>query len=242
MSQFYQSIAQNYDQVFPVRPAQVAFVAQRVLPEGRIVDVGCATGGLALALAERGFSLWGIDLDSTMIDIARANASAGGLGASFLVADMTRLDTAPIPCPVDGVVCLGNTLVHLTPSQVLDFLVCTRKMLTESGVLICQIVNYDRILKNDIRSLPLIENEAIRFERTYAPAATKEALRFQTRLYVKSTSAVLENEITLYPLDQAQLSASLAQAGFSRVAYFGSFMGDPFDSTQSFPTIFVAGC
>jgi ubiquinone/menaquinone biosynthesis C-methylase UbiE len=40
----------------------------------RVVDVGCGTGRLALALAERGARVWGVDPSDEMLAEARANA------------------------------------------------------------------------------------------------------------------------------------------------------------------------
>lgn len=73
----------------PVLPALLAMP-----PLGEVVDLGCGRGqlGLALLLAGRAALVTGLDLDAGKI--ASANASAGGLPARFLVADLA---TAPVP-------------------------------------------------------------------------------------------------------------------------------------------------
>lgn len=47
-------------------------------PGGRVLDVGCGTGGVALACAARGAHVTGIDVDPEMLDIARARVDAAG--------------------------------------------------------------------------------------------------------------------------------------------------------------------
>jgi ubiquinone/menaquinone biosynthesis C-methylase UbiE len=56
------------------------------LPEGgRILDLGCGTGWLAVQLARQGFAVWGVDSSPAMI--ARARAKAKGAQVRFTVAD-----------------------------------------------------------------------------------------------------------------------------------------------------------
>jgi len=53
-------------------------------PRARVLDVGCATGTGALALAEAGFSVVGIDFAPRMIERARSKVYTACAGASRL--------------------------------------------------------------------------------------------------------------------------------------------------------------
>lgn len=59
---------------------------------GTIVDVGCGTGELALALAARGHAVLGVDVAPSAIELARHKAGQRGLDAEFRAADATELD------------------------------------------------------------------------------------------------------------------------------------------------------
>ncbi|MGH3877481.1 MAG: class I SAM-dependent methyltransferase [Actinophytocola sp.] len=59
--------------------------------QGRILDIGCGTGELALALAARGHSVTGVDLAPSAIARARRKAAERGLAAEFVAADATEL-------------------------------------------------------------------------------------------------------------------------------------------------------
>lgn len=49
-------------------------------PGTRVLDVGCGTGNVAIACAERGAEVVGIDIDTGMLSVARAKTSANASG------------------------------------------------------------------------------------------------------------------------------------------------------------------
>ncbi len=123
---------QSYAEVFAASPGHREY-NQRLadfLPDlldrfgvqaGDVLDVACGVGDLAIGLAQRGYTLTGVDLAPAMIDIARQRAAAANVAVGFEVADMRRL---PDVAAFDLLLCFGDSLNYLLTAA--DF----RKTLT----------------------------------------------------------------------------------------------------------------
>ncbi len=61
-------------------------------PGSRVLDVGCGPGRHALALAERGVEVVGVDISERFVELARQSAADGGIaGAEFVRLDAREL-------------------------------------------------------------------------------------------------------------------------------------------------------
>jgi len=84
---------------------QPAFVAAGDRIAGRVLDVGCGTGDLAVWLAARGSIVTGVDFLPGPLAAARSKAAAAGLAVTFL--EMDALAVGEIPERFDAVVDCG---------------------------------------------------------------------------------------------------------------------------------------
>ncbi len=142
--------------------------------------------------------------------------------------DMRRIANFFSKGKFDAITCYGNTLVHLkNKEEISDFLKSCSLVLRTEGHLMLQILNYEYILKENIRELPVIDNDKVRFERYYE-FTDSEHLEFITRLTIKEDQSVLNNRIPLFPLTREQLKVLLTNTGFSDIKFYGSFNRAPF--------------
>lgn len=224
---FYQSLADYYDRVFPLNPNQLKFVKRTGPLKGtKILDIGCGTGNLTMALTNEGADVTGIDLDEQMITKAKAKSNL-----DFRILNMLHLESRFDPGTFDSITCFGNTLVHLnSPEDMENFFHQVKKILKPGGKFLLQILNYDHILKDHVKKLPLIENESIQFERIYQFKETK--ILFKTTLSDKEKNIKIESEIELFPIKKTLLTELLTKAGFSFFTFYGNFTGTPLEKTS----------
>jgi SAM-dependent methyltransferase len=79
--------------------ASIAFLTDKLqLKAGDVIfDQCCGPAGMSIPLAKLGFSLIGVDLCEKYIAMAKAEAEAGGISASFSVGDAFAF-LPPVPC------------------------------------------------------------------------------------------------------------------------------------------------
>jgi SAM-dependent methyltransferase len=240
---FYSSISYWYDQIFPYKPAHVQFIYDHTGRNGQreILDMGCATGSLALALAGEGHAVYGMDDDEQMIHHALKKKKAQGFKQYpvFKQLDMTRAGEEFEAESFEVVTCFGNTLVHLPGEEAIeDLLRSVHRLLKGQGYFLFQILNYDYILAQRVMALPGIENERIAFERHYE-SRSDGRLDFVTRLYVKSDDKIIHNRLPLYPIRKSSLRELVHRAGFQNVNFYSNFNKEPF-ALNSMPLVVSA--
>ncbi len=225
---FYKSIAEVYNKIFPLNPGQVAFANRAFLQTGdvNLLDIGCGTGSLSLALSATFKTVVGIDLDEAMLEKARI-AGEDTDNLEFLRLDMLEIDPHFHPEKFNGIVCFGNTLVHLSSlEQISLFFKKCHHLLTPGGKLLIQIINYDRILNQKINCLPTLETDDIQFIINYHYNSGKHHIDFETVLTIKATNQLIRNNVPLFPVRKSEIEAALLETGFSKIDFFGSFKRD----------------
>jgi SAM-dependent methyltransferase len=86
----------------------------------RVLDAGCGPGRVGAALAARGHTVVGVDVDPVLVQAAEADHP----GPTWLVGDLAELDLPArgVDQPFDVVVCAGNVVTFLAPGTEVDVL------------------------------------------------------------------------------------------------------------------------
>ena len=119
--------------------------AQRI--NGNILELGCGTGDIVIALAQRGIDVTGLDISNRMLDRAAMKLAKEPQEirsrAKLIHGDMETFD---IPDQFSGIFMPYGTLLHLTSSEALDN--CFRNIfahLRPSGELIFDVLFPDPV-------------------------------------------------------------------------------------------------
>lgn len=100
---------------------------------GRVLDAGCGTGRVAVELARRGTEVVGVDLDASMLAVARREAPA----ITWVEADLAHLDDVDLGDPFDLVVCAGNVVPLLADGTEAAAVAAMATVLRPGGALLC---------------------------------------------------------------------------------------------------------
>lgn len=237
----YDLIADNYELIFPLEKEKIDFIQNLILSPGRIFDAGCATGELAFELSKAGYEVYGVDLNTAMIKRAQRalrerKTQPGEKIPVFKTADMRSVGDQK---NLDGVLCFGNTLVHLPcKNEVSDFFSSVYKSLKAGGYFIFQILNYDKILGEQRVGFQVKENSDFVFKRSYKfPAGEK--IDFIIEFTDKHNNKTQTDSTELLPLLQNEICAFLKYAGFKNILAYSDYTGTKSDLSE-FATIYTA--
>jgi SAM-dependent methyltransferase len=109
---------------------EAALVADLLPAPARVLDAGCGTGRVAVRLAELGYDVVGVDVDASMLDVARAAAP----DLDWRLADLSSFDLGET---FDMVLVAGNTIPLLEPGTLLAACDRLRHHLTPGGAVVC---------------------------------------------------------------------------------------------------------
>ncbi len=127
----YDAFAPIYDRHWCAPAAKRFFFSMRPLlppPPATVLDLCCGTGRLAERLLQAGYQVWGVDLSSEMIRLARQNAPTG----TFIVADARDFS---LEVCFDAVLCTFDSLNHmLTDAALAEVFACVHRHMAPHAV------------------------------------------------------------------------------------------------------------
>jgi len=237
----------NWDERFatemPFLLAQLETVKPAARESARILDAACGTGMHAIRLAQEGFATAGTDISAEMIKHARANARAGPVGTLFKTAGFgeirDKLHRSPL-LPFDAVLCLGNSLAHLTiPGAVQSALVDMATCLRPGGMLLLQNRNFDRVMREKQRWLGTQSHTEGEHEWIFLRFYDFEPDGLITfniiHLYRQGDQPWQDHisSVKLLPLKRKMLTELLRSAGFTNIKSYAAMSNQPYDPNSS---------
>ena len=151
--------ARFYDKIWGKRDydADVKFLADffRKYHCRSVIDIGCGTGNHALRLSKMGYQVTGVDVSSTMLEIAKAKDKEAKI--KFIQGDMKKLEkVVPKGQRFDAAICLGQVFSHLmTNKDVQALLNRLHKILKQNGLFVFSARNAKKINEEYLNKLRL---------------------------------------------------------------------------------------
>lgn len=225
---FYEELSKVYDIVFPENENTVEFLSKDLMENSKIMDLACGTGTYSIALGKQGHEVTGIDLDKKMIEIA--NTKIKNLNVKFIEGDIRNSLKGE---KYDRIFCIGNSLVHIKTGEEIRTLISNMyDSLENKGSIIIQIINYDRILRYNIKALPTIDrkDKGIKFIREYKHSKEKTLIDFQIELLILKDGVLekYENSVPLLAIKSKEIIDIIKKVGFLKIDVYGSFLMEKF--------------
>ncbi|MFX1560445.1 MAG: class I SAM-dependent DNA methyltransferase [Promethearchaeota archaeon] len=211
---------------------EIPFLISRLKnPKGkRVLDLACGTGKHSTALALQGAEVVGIDNSEVMIARAKEYASSNGVSPRFILGEMTEFQSVS-ESKYELIICLGNSLALLDSLNVLEELLSSVfDSLTDGGVFIAQVLNFEEILKTGFRFFlqkggKMDTGEDVVFSRFYEhtdpPNSSTLVMSAQIKIEGVWTSLVSTQKVL--NLNSNIMKRYLAQAGFRETRFYSDY-------------------
>ncbi|MHB8169935.1 MAG: class I SAM-dependent methyltransferase [Thermincolia bacterium] len=211
----------------------------------RVLDLACGTGHHGVMFAKWGMDVTAIDVSEAMVEKSRAAAQQAGVPLEALHGDFLDF-RQKVHGKYDAVVIIGNTLPHLISRE--DIMFCLREVagvLKKGGKLIIQNRNYDKLLENKERLMPLNQWKGPNGEEMVLLRFMDwegDLIRFNLFALrnIDGNWVCWVGNNLLNPLISFQLAEYLKEAGFNKVTWYGDYSFAPYDPKDSTDIIMVA--
>lgn len=149
---------------------------------GRALDIGAGSGFQTLPLVERGFAVTAVDLSEKLLAELRARAGASPV-------DTVRRDALGLPeyvrGPLDLIVCMGDTLLHLeSAARVRALLEESWRQLVPGGRLVLTLRDLTTLPEGNGRFLP-VRSDLERIFTCFLEEIDGERVRVHDVLHVR---------------------------------------------------------
>ena len=210
--------------------------------EGPVLELGCGSGRVAVALARAGSEVWGIDIDEALL--------ARGRGAGEDVASRLRLERADmrdfsLGRAFDLIYAAMGTFHHvLSPADQAACLRCVHEHLTPGGLFVCDLrpalhagwepIESTPLLHEWTRALPRTGETVLKLRAVRADAASQ--VQHETHVYdvVAADGSVrrLVTSVDLRFTTRYEMEELLRGAGLVLDQLYGDYDLGPFEATS----------
>jgi SAM-dependent methyltransferase len=230
-------IAELYELANPRAQDTDFYVSLAGVHPCRVLDLGCGTGTLCCALAERGHRVTGVDPAAAMLAVARRKPYAEQVEWVESTAQSYRTQQR-----FDLIVMTGHAFqVMLTDADALAVLETMRVHLAERGRVAFETRN-PRVnwVGEWVARPPLVYMSpgGQVFETLEITRANGEFISFETSY--RFSDAALTTSSTLRFPSREHVEALIARSGLVVRKVFGSWDGSPFEAARSREIIFIA--
>ncbi|MEM4610957.1 MAG: methyltransferase domain-containing protein [Thermoproteota archaeon] len=195
---------------------------------GKVLDLCCGNGRVAISFAKKGFTAVGIDLSPTFIEDAKARARELGVSkkVDFICGDVRRLlSLVPKDSCFNVVTSVWTSIGYYGKSEDLEVFKQARQLTREGGILfIAETAHRDSLSLRVCPSSFTIHEDIVLVEETRWDANTSR-LRTTWSFYAKNGDNLkfidrITFEIYIYSL--SELASMLKEAGWETVATYGN--------------------
>jgi 2-polyprenyl-3-methyl-5-hydroxy-6-metoxy-1,4-benzoquinol methylase len=239
---FYSSILEYYDELFPTDVTAVPFfnklqedfrntIQGGTIPLCRYLGIGCATGNLENALSSATMDITGIDKNADMVETAKRRMKRGYSTTRFF--EMSTLDIKRFlkAGSFHIIACLDNMLPYIADETLLrKFFYDAKALLAPGGTLVIQTINMDNLAPGKPFQLKPRSSIRVNLTTTWVPADEGKYIVDAALELGNGKKIILQKTTEVLALPTSRVESYAREAGFKSCSLQADFSGTPWDS------------
>jgi len=232
---FFDELAPEYDQMISFEKAvesKKKLLKNFIKPEMKYAaDLGCGSGIDSIALASLGLKVTAFDPSDEMLEVAKENTERKKAKVTFHNQQSDAI-SEDFDDQFDLLVSLGNTFANIGKEQLVKSLQRCKQILKPQGILLIQILNYEKIQSEKQRIINITEGGDKYFIRFYDFIGTE--LFFNILIFNKekpSEHKLISTKLFPHKLDD--FNNALKRVELSEVEFFSDLELTVFNKEQS---------
>ncbi|MGO9256626.1 MAG: class I SAM-dependent methyltransferase [Bryobacteraceae bacterium] len=220
-----------YPHMFPPERFAVAaeqadqVVALTKCTGGAALDLCCGPGRHAIALAQRGFAVTGVDRTASLLDRAQERAAVAGVAIEWVMEDMRRFRR---PAAFDLVCNLFTSFGYFeNEADDLQVLRNIHASLKDGGVLVMEMIGKERLAR--VWQSVMCTEQADGSLLIQRPKVVKDWCRIENEWIILRDGRAQTFRFEHAVYSGCELRDRLRASGFCEVELFGGLQGKPYD-------------
>jgi ubiquinone/menaquinone biosynthesis C-methylase UbiE len=232
---FFDELASDYDQMVSFDKAvenKKRLLKNFITPGMKYAaDLGCGSGVDSIALASSGLKVTAFDPSVEMLEVAKENLERKKVKVTLHNNSIDAI-SEDFSSQFDLVVSSGNTFANIGKEQLIKSLQICKQILNPEGILLIQVLNYEKIINEKQRIVNITEGVDKYFIRFYDFIG--DEINFNIIIFNKekpSEHKFISTKVLPHTLDDFDIV--LKKLELNKVEYFSDFQGTIFNKEQS---------
>lgn len=223
--QYLEAVGRHVEEGRTIEEVDFIEKALGLEPKARILDLCCGHGRHSIELADRGYSVVGLDFDEPSLEMAREAAESRRVEVDFVRRDMRDI---PFTEEFDASINLFTAFGYLeSEEEDLKVLRAVAEALKPGGKFLLDVINREWLMRN-YRPRGWVENPGggrLLEEREFDPFTSRNNVRW---IYIKPDGSKWEIHHSLRVYTLTELAKMMKEVSLSVEAVYGGFDREPY--------------
>lgn len=231
--EFFQNLVEYFDEFYPAETEICNFfkeLGKNYSFPPKLLQIAAGSGSLALHLAKSGLDVTGIETSQPLLDSANLKRRTQLLSIRFFKMSVLEMARFLGKGFYNVIFCINNRISFIRSKELMvQFFADCRHLLSDDGILVLQLYNYNNFAENSFEPLKKLSPRASLKTALSVENGKVSAISQTIECAQNRQIPILENE-PVYHLTKEEIEEFAKKSGFNKVEFYSDFKKNAFSS------------